>query len=321
MKSFNKILKWRPAAVLLSVALGWLMSISVAFGQERTMPAGASAYTEIIEVGDSAPVLVPSIWNTATVMVRQIEGGDAAFRAAIGTATIDARLPLIKNITASFRSSGYLALQAETGTATLVVYRVMQSERALTLDEGVLSITLPSAEVAADLATDSIGLIDAVNAVAAACASETSLVSSINAITSSLAGVISVESDISTDSIGLISAINAVAEACASETAVTAAIDAVKNELAQPTESQEQMVSLSANTATDIISEIVGRRNDIVIRAQDPDKQYWISTEGAAGVGTSIPVRDWVRIRLPKNVTISAISSEALDLSVFESGW
>lgn len=276
MKSFNKILKWRPAAVLLSVALGWLMSISVAFGQERTMPAGASAYTEIIEVGDSAPVLVPSIWNTATVMVRQIEGGNAAFRAAIGTATIDLRLPLIKNITASFRSSGYLALQAETGTATLVVYRVMQSERALTLDEGVLSITLPSAEVAADLATDSIGLI---------------------------------------------SAINAVAEACASETAVTAAIDAVKNELAQPTESQEQMVSLSANTATDIISEIVGRRNDIVIRAQDPDKQYWISTEGAAGVGTSIPVRDWVRIRLPKNVTISAISSEALDLSVFESGW
>lgn len=308
MYRFHKADSWRPGEIrnFLLALTAWVIILicSVAGAAERTMPAGTTAHTEIIEVGDSEPVIVPSIWNVATVMVRQIDGGNSSFRAAIGTSTVDVRLPLIKNINASFRSSGFVALQSETGTATLVIYRVSQAERALALNEGELTVTLPSTEVAAELATDSIGLIDAVNAVAAACASETNLVAAIDAITTALAGVIAVDAEISTDSIGLVAAIN-------STTA----------EVAQPTEVQEQIISLSANTAANITSEIVGRRNDIMIRAQDPDKQFWISTETDAVIGAAIPVRDWVRLRLPKTVVISVISSEALDLSAFESGW
>lgn len=305
MKQIFKDSGWRPLSYMFpAVAVCWLIVVAAAFSQDRNLPAGASAYTEIIEVGDAAPVIVPSLWNTATVMVRQIEGGNSAFRAAIGTSTVDARLPLIKNITASFKSSGFLALQSETGSATFVVYRVMQSERAIALDEGVFNIVLPSANVSADLATDSIGLIDAINSVKNSSASETSLLAAIDVVAAALSGVLSVDANIATDSVGLIAAINA-----------------AKAEVAQPTETQQQTVSLAANTAANVTSEIIGRRNDIVIRAQDPEIQFWISTEGPAVIGSAIPVRDWVRIRLPKDVVVSAISSEALNLSVSESGW
>lgn len=100
------------------------------------------------------------------------------------------------------------------------------------------------------------------------------------------------------------------------------AIDAVTTEVSSPTEWAQQTVSLTADTAANITTGIIGSRKFIIVKSQDTSKQFWVSVDGAAVIGTNgMLVQDWVKLDAPETVTISVISSETLDLSVMEAGY
>ena len=144
--------------------------------------------------------------------------------------------------------------------------------------------------------------------------------------------------NIGSETIGLVSAIDAagvnasetviitkldeILDATASQTALTASIDAVTTEVSSPTEWAQQTVNLTAATAADITTGITGSRKFIIVKSQDTSKQFWVSVDGAAVIGTNgMLVQDWVKLDAPETVTISVISSQDLDLSVMEAGY
>ncbi|HPT45901.1 MAG TPA: hypothetical protein PLM07_08375 [Candidatus Rifleibacterium sp.] len=102
----------------------------VVFGQDaeslRNLPAGATGHTEIVSVTASEPLIIPAIWNSSSITVLQAKGTTDTFRAAIGTTTVDASLPEFSNFSVSFKTGGFIALQAGTDTISLVVYQVKQ---------------------------------------------------------------------------------------------------------------------------------------------------------------------------------------------------
>lgn len=103
---------------------------------------------------------------------------------------------------------------------------------------------------------------------------------------------------------------------------LTTAINAVTTEVSSPTEWAQQTVNLAAATAQDITTGITGSRKFIIVKSQDTSKQFWVSVDGAAVIGTNgMLVQDWVKLDAPETVTVSVISSETLDLSVMEAGY
>lgn len=105
-----------------------LFAMGVAHAQSATkvLPAGATGYTEIVEVLASEPYVIPAIWNNATISVKQAQGTTEKFRVAIGTSTIDTLLPLVDSVSVSFRSGGFIALKAETASAVVAIYHVKE---------------------------------------------------------------------------------------------------------------------------------------------------------------------------------------------------
>jgi hypothetical protein len=90
---------------------------------------------------------------------------------------------------------------------------------------------------------------------------------------------------------------------------------------ASPTDWQQQTITLVANTAQTVVSEITGTRKNILLKAQET-KPFWVSIDGDAVIGTNgTPVNDWILLDVPLAVNVSVISSEAFDISVTESGW
>lgn len=111
--------------------------------------------------------------------------------------------------------------------------------------------------------------------------------------------------NIASDTIGLVAAINLVTSA-----------------VKQPTDWQQQVISLSAGVAQTITSEIVGTRQFIIIKSQSPDTPFWISIDGTAVIGSNgTLVNDWIKLEIPLSVSVSVISSETLDLSIMEAGY
>jgi hypothetical protein len=93
---------------------------------ERTLPAGATGHTEIIDVDDSEAIVIPAIWNQSTISISQAHNETGTFRIAIGTSTVDPDLPLIESVAISFGSSGFVAVQSGSGTVKLAVYHVKE---------------------------------------------------------------------------------------------------------------------------------------------------------------------------------------------------
>lgn len=94
-------------------------------------------------------------------------------------------------------------------------------------------------------------------------------------------------------------------------------VDAVE----QPTDFQQQIVTLVAGTAQNVTTKISGRRKYIILKAQDSSKEFWVSIDGAAVAETNgMLVNDWVKIDAPETVTVSVVSSEAQKISVIEGG-
>jgi hypothetical protein len=103
--------------------------------------------------------------------------------------------------------------------------------------------------------------------------------------------------------------------------AVKTGIDTTNAILYPPTDWQQQTITLVADTAQDIVSEITGTRKNILLKAQE-DKPFWVSIDGAAVIGTNgTLVNSWVKLDVPLSVTVSVIASEAFAISVTESGW
>jgi hypothetical protein len=142
--------------------------------------------------------------------------------------------------------------------------------------------------------------------------------------------------NIGSDSIGLIDAVDLVTAeitaAAATNTAdmaslsgdigaVKAGVDTTNEILYPPTDWQQQTITLVADTAQTIVSEIVGTRKNVMLKAQE-DKPFWVSIDGDAVIGTNgTLVNSWIKLDVPLAVTVSVIASEAFAISVVESGW
>jgi hypothetical protein len=93
------------------------------------------------------------------------------------------------------------------------------------------------------------------------------------------------------------------------------------NAEASPTVWEQQTITLVANTAATITSEITGTRKNILLKAQE-EKPFWVSIDGDAVIGTNgTLVNDWILLDVPLAVHVSVIASEAFAISVTESGW
>jgi hypothetical protein len=128
-----KRLKEYPGFIGFVFALGIACLVSLvvtvaaqAQGATRVLPAGATGYTEIIEVLASESYVIPAIWNNSTISIKQAEGTTEKFRVAIGTSTVDPLLPLVDSVSISFRSGGFVALKAETASSVVAVYHVKE---------------------------------------------------------------------------------------------------------------------------------------------------------------------------------------------------
>lgn len=94
-------------------------------------------------------------------------------------------------------------------------------------------------------------------------------------------------------------------------------VDAVK----QCSEWDEQVVSLTANTAATFTTKISGSRRFVELTAQDTDIEFWVSIGGTAAVNGCRPVNGSIYIEVPKTVIISLIASEAVKISIVEGGY
>lgn len=118
-----KELKIIAVGTLLVLALVLSVVLEVR-ATERTLPAGLTSYTEVIDVVASQSTLIDPIWSNSTVSIMQAYEETDKFRVALGTSTVDAELPLLDSFSVTFSSGGFLALQAATDTIRVAVYRV-----------------------------------------------------------------------------------------------------------------------------------------------------------------------------------------------------
>ncbi len=92
----------------------------------RTMPAGATGLTEIVTATASEPLLISAIWNNCSISVLQANNETGKFRAALGTSTVDVDLPQLETLSVSFRSGGFVAIQAASDSVKLAIYHAKE---------------------------------------------------------------------------------------------------------------------------------------------------------------------------------------------------
>lgn len=87
------------------------------------------------------------------------------------------------------------------------------------------------------------------------------------------------------------------------------------------TEWQDQSISLSAGVATSVTTEITGTRRFIELTPHVATIEYWVRIGATAAIGTGRPVTGSIYLEVPKDKSISLISSQALNLTMIEGGY
>jgi hypothetical protein len=201
-----------------------------------------------------------------------------------------------------------------------------------------------------NLGSETIGLIDTINAIVTACASETNLVAAINAVEAELSDAHAAADAAATHTLAVMNYLSDNTNIVPWFTAVILGDNVNGNNQAavapwifdgttwyrrrslpstgialsaeaSPTVWEQQTITLVANTAQTITSEITGTRKNILLKAQE-EKPFWVSIDGDAVIGTNgTLVNDWILLDVPLAVNVSVIASEAFAVSVTESGW
>lgn len=201
-----------------------------------------------------------------------------------------------------------------------------------------------------NIGSETIGLIAAINAIVTACASETNLVAAINAVEAELSDAHAAADAAATHTLAVMSYLSDNTNIVPWFTAVILGDNVNGNNQAavapwifdgttwyrrrsvpstgialsaeaSPTVWEQQTITLVANTAQTITSEITGTRKNILLKAQE-EKPFWVSIDGDAVIGTNgTLVNDWILLDVPLAVDVSVIASEAFAVSVTESGW
>lgn len=165
------------------------------------------------------------------------------------------------------------------------------------------------------------------------------LVDAINAVTAAVQGSLVVEAELVTDSIGLITAITAIetdveANSTKLDTvntnlgtmetdveSVDASVQAVEDAIKPSTEIETQVITLVANTSQSISSSLTGDRRYIEITTMDNTKDFWLDFDTAAVEDNCRRVYGGVYLELDKTIVPHVLASEAIDLMVIEGGY
>jgi hypothetical protein len=100
------------------------------------------------------------------------------------------------------------------------------------------------------------------------------------------------------------------------------AVEAGIDETKQPvTELQRSVVSLTASTVATISSSLTGSRKFIQVTTMDNTKEFWMDFDSTAAINASLRVYGGYYLEIPKDVDISVIASESLDLFIIEGGF
>lgn len=87
------------------------------------------------------------------------------------------------------------------------------------------------------------------------------------------------------------------------------------------TEWETQTVTLVANTAQDLVTNITGSRRFVYFKSHEADKEYWLAYNASATLSAGTLVVDNGYFEVPDGVSVSIIASEAFDISVTEGGY
>lgn len=87
------------------------------------------------------------------------------------------------------------------------------------------------------------------------------------------------------------------------------------------TEWETQTVTLVANTAQDIVSNITGSRRFIALKTHTADAEFWVAFNASATLSAGLFAVDSLYIEVPDSVSVSLIASEAISISVTEGGY
>jgi len=87
------------------------------------------------------------------------------------------------------------------------------------------------------------------------------------------------------------------------------------------TEWETQTVTLVANTAQDLVTNITGSRRFVYFKSHEADKEYWLTYNASATLSAGTLVVDNGYFEVPDGVSVSIIASEAFDISVTEGGY
>jgi hypothetical protein len=246
------------------------------------------------------------------------------------------------------QDTGEIGVTAEMtiGSITVEVFPVFADEAG---NAATATIDLDNRAVV-NLGSETIGLIDAINAIVTACASETNLVAAINAVEAELSDAHAAADAAATHTLAVMSYLSDNTNIVPWFTAVILGDNVNGNNQAavapwifdsttwyrrrsvpstgialsaeaSPTVWEQQTITLVANTAQTITSEITGTRKNILLKAQE-EKPFWVSIDSDAVIGTNgTLVNDWILLDVPLAVNVSVIASEAFAVSVTESGW
>lgn len=163
---------------------------------------------------------------------------------------------------------------------------------------------------------DTIGLLDAIEAMSHGTASETIIVNAINLVRTAINNLTFADIDggkwkvsLSKDDIGLINTVNS----------VKSSID--KLEIGAPTEIVTRKITLTANTATNIATALNSQtRLYIELSTMDNNDEVWTNIGTTAVIGQCRRVRGGVGFNLQKNYQISVISNKTVDIFIIEGG-
>jgi len=87
------------------------------------------------------------------------------------------------------------------------------------------------------------------------------------------------------------------------------------------TEWETQTVTLVANTAQDIATNITGSRRFIALKSHTADSEFWVAFNASATLSAGLFAVDSLYIEVPDSVSVSLIASEAVSISVTEGGY
>ena len=97
-------------------------------------------------------------------------------------------------------------------------------------------------------------------------------------------------------------------------------VDAINAQKRPVDEIQATVISLTANTSTQITSAITTNRRFIEVVAMDNTKDFWVNYNSPAVQGACRRVYGGIYLEIPASVVVNVLASEAIDLMVTEGG-